>query len=157
MTVDKTLFVLYGTWNTGKTTTITKTRDLLMKLPDATKTEYKPDAPDFTCIIKVGGIRIGIVSDGDVPGNVRNAIKSFQDKNCHVIICACRTRKTKGSAREYIDTLSGCYNSYWFRTSTIYNARWLANEKERECKTYNHDTAKVIVGMIKRRINANRQ
>ena len=77
MTIDKTLFVLCGTWNTGKTTTITKIRDLLLKLPGATETEFELDAPDFRCIIKVGGKRIGLMSDGDVPDNVKKAIKFF--------------------------------------------------------------------------------
>ena len=79
MTVDKTLFVLIGRANTGKTTTIAKTRDLLLKLPDATETEFDSSAPapDFICIINVGGIRIGIVSDSDEPNNVKDAITFF--------------------------------------------------------------------------------
>ena len=161
MIVEKTLFVLYGTCGTGKTTTITKACELLARLPDATKTECKCDGPDFTCdgpdftcIVKVGGTRIGIVSDSDVPGNVENAIKCFQKKCCNIIICACRTRSTKGSAREYINTICEEHNCYWFRTSSICNDRWSDDEKEKVCKAYNHGTAKVIVDMIKSQINA---
>ncbi len=155
MTIDKTVFVLCGTWNTGKTTTITKTRDLLLKLPESNEVEYKLNSSDFTCIIEVGGIHIGIVSDGDEPGNVKNAIKSFKNKNCYIIICACHTKNTKNSAKNHIVTLCGGYNFCWFRTFTIRNDQWLANEKEIVCKAYNHGTAKVIVGMVKNRINPN--
>lgn len=154
MTIDKTVFVLSGTWDTGKTTTLAKTRDLLLKLPDATETKYEPDYPDFICTIKVRDICIGIVSDGDMPEKVKNAIKSFRDENCYMIICACHTRNTTNSAMNYIYTLCEGYNFCRFRTFEIQNTSWLDDEKEEVCKAYNNGTAKVVFDMVERRISA---
>ena len=161
MNVDKTIFVLSGKPNTGKTTTIVQTHELLDDLPGAdelpgfSKANQNPDDQDIERIIDVGCVRIGIVSQGDDSDKAIATIQEFQNKNCHIIICACYTRDTKGSIMKYINSLPDSYSCCWFRTPEI-SGEWLFNDNEKEeaCKAYSQVTANMIFNMIKNHIKA---
>lgn len=165
--VDKTrtIFIIYGTWDTGKTTIIRRIYcNLLKAFPEAKKNYYKiykvreektdnlHDEEDFRCIITIEKIRIGIMSDGDEPDSVNDALTDFKKEDCHIIICACHP---KGEAKEHVTTCSHDpkgYYSCWFRTFKIWDDCYDDSERRRLYKNYNHGMAEAIFDMVEDRI-----
>ena len=64
----------------------------------------KPE--DVEAVLEYAGVRIGLSSRGDPGINQTEILKEFIDKDCKIIICACRI---KGDTKDPIDALKGSW------------------------------------------------
>lgn len=100
----KIAIAIMGVERTGKTRSIVKVKDrVLEKYPGVNIELSREDCTgDITFIGTVGNTKIGIESQGDPQSHLFESIPLFIEKNCHVIICAARTR---GSTKELVEGL----------------------------------------------------
>lgn len=94
------IIALQGKGNSGKSTTITILRSLLLangysSVPSC----YKFRGKDFSDILINGNKKIGVTSSGDNYKTVHARLSYFVNSGCDICICACRThdRKPPGS------------------------------------------------------------
>lgn len=110
------VIVLKGRDNSGKTTTLKKVHEFLMKAVGEQETKHKVDLKgndDFRDVINFAGKKIGIVTQGDYGDeiekeykdvspielanrpalSVRHHLKILKKKKCDIAICACTTEK----------------------------------------------------------------
>ena len=80
-----------GPANAGKTTTVkTMYGHLREQHPDAV-VEHLIDSNDISVVFTIGGIRVGIESQGDPSARLIPSLTLFLRLECEVIICATRT------------------------------------------------------------------
>lgn len=78
-----------------------------------------PTTGDFSLIVEINGIRIGITSQGDPGTNLRNRlINLVTTDNCDIILCSCRTRGETVAAVENIENTYG-FQTIWTSTYQI--------------------------------------
>lgn len=105
------VIVLKGRDNSGKTTTLKKVHEFLMKAGGEQETNYKVDLKgndDFRDVINFAGKKIGIVTQGDygkkqikqgcdvekmTAFSVGEHLEALDRAHCDVAICACTTGK----------------------------------------------------------------
>lgn len=113
MTLDlnmKKIIAVKGKAEVGKTTSIKKFYEWVID-----NYAYKIISPntwsgiDFKTIIEVAGFKIGICSAGDEGSTVKKYMSEFEQAECDIIICACRT---KGETFQTIQ-------SYWSKSYLI--------------------------------------
>lgn len=91
--MKKQVLALYGTANSGKSTTLRKLFDLVQRAyPKAHIKIIHPVVVDFTVIIEIDGVLIGIESQGDPGSRLAQSIEVFKKRGCIIIVCATRTR-----------------------------------------------------------------
>lgn len=103
--MKKRLIALRGPSNVGKSTTLHILYKLLLAHPDTkpisfTMLGYKID---FSAIIAINGVKIGIVNRGDVPGPLKEFIDDLATEHCKIIVCAART---KGDVEAMLDSFN---------------------------------------------------
>jgi hypothetical protein len=114
----KTLIVLRGNENLGKSETIRKVYNFTIEKyflsghVDAS-VEANLKIINTTAVITVDGVKIGIESVGDRPGLLAKSLRNFDEKRCEAIVCAARPSpsfavvvndyKNKGYDVEWID------------------------------------------------------
>ena len=109
--MKKQIIALYGTANSGKSTTLRKLYDLLIKAyPKAHIEIIHPVGVDFTVIIEIDGVLIGIESQGDPGSRLDDSIKIFKKRGCVIIVCCTRTR---GSTVVIVEALRPEFTITW--------------------------------------------
>ncbi|WP_313272769.1 hypothetical protein [Stenotrophomonas sp.] len=101
--MKKQLIALRGPSNAGKSTTLHILYKLLLAHPGTKPISFEMIGRkiDFSAIIAINGIKIGIVNRGDVPGPLKNLIDDLVAENCKIIVCAARA---KGNASAMLDS-----------------------------------------------------
>ena len=87
----KAIIALQGRHDSGKTTTLKKLHDALIKLGYTLIWSTKKPRGDFMAIFEKNGIFIGITSAGDDYEKVKNKLEELIKQKCSVCICACRS------------------------------------------------------------------
>ena len=116
--------VLHGVGSNGKTSTLKKLCEFLIKNDDQCKNDiivkqgkneytcdksaYTPPSGDISIVIKVGisvdiEINIGIGTSGDNPYNITNNFNFFKKHNCSIVFCA--TKSTGESINYFYEKL----------------------------------------------------
>ena len=85
------ILMLKGKGNCGKTTTIKKVLDVLLKESQMIEKEAAYE-PDCLCVLLYKGLKIGIFSMGDYAREIVAKIDEYAEKGCDVFLCACNDR-----------------------------------------------------------------
>ena len=108
--MNNSLIALRGKSNVGKTTTIKKVYELLIKKYTKINIIVEPlKTIDIRIIIEINGIKIGIESQGDQGhegSRLETSLKLFTENNCQIILCATRT---KGATVRLVNKLNSSY------------------------------------------------
>ena len=108
---SKQVIGLYGTANAGKSTTLRKLYELLTKAYPAAHIEIiHPFGVDFTVIIEIDGVLIGIESQGDPGSRLAVSIELFKKRGCVIIVCTTRTR---GGTVAIVESLKPEFTITW--------------------------------------------
>jgi len=110
--MTRTLLALWGTANSGKSTTIRRVYELLKSRHKGAKIIYSKFRRDFTVILLIKGRKVGIESQGDPNSRLGGSLQLFVKEKCNVIICATRTR---GQTVDAVNTLKKQYEIVWFQ------------------------------------------
>lgn len=106
--MKKSLIVLYGKGNEGKTSTLIELFRLF--------TNIHLDN-DFARIIEYRNIRIGFVTSSDpYKDNLdifEKEINKLVNENCNIIVC---TSRTSGKAKRFLEEIDPVYNKLWLST-----------------------------------------
>lgn len=97
------IIVVYGTANSGKSTTLRKFYDkdingnnkFIVKLPKA-----EDKTMDYQAVVEYCGHTIGIFTWGDNEKNVKGAVTFAEENGCGILICAARS---SGKGYQYLD------------------------------------------------------
>ena len=109
------IIIIRGTMNSGKTTISGLVYSELVKIAEkehtfnrknvtenSLKFNKKNDILDFTSVLIVGKLKIGIVSAGDIAKALKHNIKIMISLDIDILICCARSRNQKGSAYRMI-------------------------------------------------------
>lgn len=109
------IIIIRGTMNSGKTTTSGIVYSELVKIAEkehtfnkknvsenSLKFNKKNDILDFTSVLVVGKLKIGIVSAGDIAKDLKHNIEIMIRLGIDILICCARSRNQKGSAYRMI-------------------------------------------------------
>jgi hypothetical protein len=109
------IIIIRGTINSGKTTTSGLVYFEFVKIAEKEHTfnrknvaenslrfNKKNDILDFTSVLIVGKLKIGIVSAGDIAKDLKHNIKIMINLEIDILICCARSRNQKGSAYRMI-------------------------------------------------------
>ena len=120
--MNKTIIVIHGKSNQGKSETIKKVCELIIETyPDA-----KPSITDINysgdifLTISVGKIKIGFESQGDPNSRMiyDNTIEKLAKENCDIIICATRTG---GMTVKKVDEIADRYDYHTLWISSFWS------------------------------------
>lgn len=133
--MKKTILVLRGKSNIGKTTTIKKVYELLKeKYPQSNINEIIAKRNtlgeieyDIKVIIIIDGIKIGIESQGDPGSRLEKSLKYFIDNKCDIILCAARTW---GKTNNIIEAYSNLFKIIWIRKEIDKSNNEESNQKQ---------------------------
>jgi predicted kinase len=109
--MKRTLLALWGTSNSGKSTTIKRVYGLLRSKHKDAEIIHSKFGRDFVVILLIKGKKIGIESQGDPNGRLGSSLERFVREKCNVIICATRTR---GQTVDAVNDLAKRYKVIWF-------------------------------------------
>lgn len=142
--MKKTVFANWGTAGQGKSSTVKKIAELILKnYPRATTNPVTIDFTfDIRVVITIGKIKIGIESQGDPNSRLFDSLKYFVKINCDIIICSTRT---SGST---VDAVNELYSKHGYDNVWVTNYR--SNEKNQN--TLNDISAKHIFELIQQNI-----
>ena len=117
--VMKTVIALQGRSNTGKTETLNWLIDKLVEHGMAV-TEQDSAASDRLAIGSYRKVNVGVVTQGDPGGKMKEWLDRCMAAECAVIVCACRS---KGSTPYDLDETAkpNGYQSVW---TTPYFSHW---------------------------------
>jgi len=91
----KTLIVLKGRGNIGKSTTIRLAFDNFIRAQDVTLIEHnKTRARDFRSIVEIAvpNIKVGFTSAGDNEDEIKENIQNLAAAGCEIIVCSSRMK-----------------------------------------------------------------
>lgn len=107
----KTIVVLYGRGNVGKTSTLRILSDILLGLP----VSYSPDDVRLVCYYR--GLKVAIATWGDNEDEVVHNINFFREHNADIGITAARTYgRTHAAIENYADEVGAkivWMKKYW--------------------------------------------
>ncbi len=117
------IIIIRGQMNSGKTTTTGLIYSELVKIAEkehtfngksvtenSLKYNKKNDVIDFTSVLKVGKLKVGIISAGDIAKDLKYNIKIMIRLDIDILVCCARSRNQKGSAyRMILDDFSKEY------------------------------------------------
>ncbi|MBO7521212.1 MAG: hypothetical protein J6T16_03120 [Opitutales bacterium] len=98
------VIVLTGKVNSGKTTTLNKLFEKIHKLQNAEilrKNEIEGNR-DFSAILKIDSIKIGIISYGDYLVQFKEVFNEFEKEQVDILICAARSKETDNSVFQFV-------------------------------------------------------
>lgn len=109
----KKIIALRGRSNIGKTSTIREVHGLLIKrYPNASSSYEIQGQGDIRMVLTINEGEIGIESQGDPGGRLKESLELFRQVGCHVIVCATRTR---GETVEAVKSLRPDYEVKWLK------------------------------------------
>jgi len=131
----KRVIALFGTGESGKTTTLNLVFEKLEEYISLENLEYHIDGYDIRRIFTFNGKKVGFETQGDPNSRLGESLKLFKDLNCDIVVCATRTR---GSTCDLvIDYFGSSHFLSWREQSRV----WDENLRQPS----NNATAKLIV------------
>ncbi len=117
--VQKTIIANYGDWDLGKTKSINLA---YMKLKEISTIHeiLHTDKDDVCALLVINGVKVGICSQGDPRSCQKGWMKTLYDKDCAIILAACRY---DGATAELIES----YMDKGYRLFRTCNARIYEN------------------------------
>ena len=115
----KKIIALSGSGNSGKTSTLCIVHKGLLSMAESIMDEHRIDDGDQRNILVINGVNVGIETQGDPNSRLSSSLILFKEHNCHLIICATRTR---GSTVEIVDNLAPEYHISWRGQSSLSEA-----------------------------------
>lgn len=120
----KTIFVLYGSSSSGKTTTFNDlAQEIIKKYDNEQGTDLKnlkeglnKDSEDFSSLFRLRDIECLIGSAGDSKDFVNANLELDKENNCSIIIC---TTRRKGETIKAIKKMSPLYDIQWIEAVDI--------------------------------------
>lgn len=120
----KTIFALYGSSSSGKTTTLNDlAKEIIKKYENEQETdlenlkkELQKGFKDFRSLFKLRGIKCFIGSAGDDGKHVNDNLELAKKNECSIIICATRR---KGEPIKAVKKMSPQYNIQWIEAVDI--------------------------------------
>ena len=142
--------------NSGKTTTSGLVYSELVKISEeehtfneekATKNSVrfnkKNEVIDFTSILIIGKLKVGIVSAGDIAGDLKLKIEVMINLNVDILVCCARSRNQEGSSYRMI-------SEYFSKEHEIIGEFWTEFSNDPEQKNSVKQTiVKKIIDLIK--------
>ncbi|HEX6981291.1 MAG TPA: abortive infection family protein [Balneolaceae bacterium] len=101
------IIALRGKSNIGKTTTIRNLYDIMLSDGFAQEPGSFGGRTDIYDIVTKNNVLIGITSSGDTEDVLNSRLEMFNERECGIVICACRTR---GGTNEILDEYSDDIN-----------------------------------------------
>ncbi|MFV1951811.1 MAG: hypothetical protein ACC630_07665, partial [Nitrospinota bacterium] len=71
---------------------------------------------DVRAVVTINGVKIGIESQGDPNSRLFKSLKLFAKLQCHVIVCATRTR---GATVKAVESQKSDYEVIWYEQSIV--------------------------------------
>lgn len=150
------IILIRGTMNSGKTTTSGLVYSELVKISEeehtfneekATKNSLrfnkKNEVIDFTSILIIGKLKVGIVSAGDIAGDLKLKIEVMINLNVDILVCCARSRNQEGSSYRMI-------SEYFSKEHEIIGEFWTEFSNDPEQKNSVKQTiVKKIIDLIK--------
>ncbi len=109
------IIIIRGTMNSGKTRTSGLLYSELVKIAErehtfngkavienSLKYNKKNDVLDFTSVLLIGKLKVGIISAGDIAKDLKDNIKIMISLNIDILVCCARSKNQKGSAYKMI-------------------------------------------------------
>lgn len=139
----KTVIVNRGVGEQGKTTSIKEVFKVIKQAYPQLIIHSEFDNGDVKAIVEIGGVKIGIESQGDPYSRQGESLRNFVNDGCAIIVAACRT---KG------DTLNNIYeleHKYGYR---IIFAQHLVNAslKDHLNNLYANQIVRIIDSILNR-------
>ncbi len=124
--MKKTVFANWGTAQQGKSSTVKKVAQLILKnYPHAISDPNVIDfSGDIQIVITFGKIKIGIESQGDPNSRLLASLDHFVNISCDVIICSTRT---SGTTVEAVNDLNKKH-----RYDNVWITNYRSNEKNQD-------------------------
>jgi hypothetical protein len=88
--MKKTIIVLRGQPDSGKTAAITLAHRKLSKQGESVSYNKRTDANEIKAILPIDGVYVGFASGGDIPDRLQRSLQFLYAKGCAVIVCAAR-------------------------------------------------------------------
>ena len=109
----KTAIVIIGKPNSGKTSSLREfAKDVIAQKgvelikPHACPVSLKRPKGDFTLVVKINGVVIGMASCGDDERKVVRALEIFEECNCEVVVFAVSLPAREGAKKQLVHTIS---------------------------------------------------
>jgi hypothetical protein len=149
------IIIIRGKINSGKTTTSGLVYSELVKTAEkqhtfngklvtenSLKYNVKNAVIDFTSILVVGKLKVGVISAGDIAKDLKKNIKIMISLNIDILVCSARSKNQKGSAYKMIlDDFS--------KEHTIIKELWTEYSNDSEQKNnIKMETVKEIMNLI---------
>lgn len=90
--MNKTVLVVWGASNQGKSSSIKEIVNLLPSRFPTAFVDMRIPGGDIQAIVTIGKVKIGIESAGDPGSRLPTSLQLFIREGCEVIVCATRTR-----------------------------------------------------------------
>lgn len=121
----RTIIAIWHSADMGKTETIRAFANLLINNFQNNLVSIRPDIArvpvngDFTLVVRVRGVVIGITSEGDPRTGLEGRLQNLADTHgCSIIVCATRTRGETTTAVDRV-ARSRNYQTIWTSTYQI--------------------------------------
>lgn len=150
------IILIRGTMNSGKTTTSGLVYSELVKISEKEHTfnrkkvtenslqfNQKNEVIDFTSVLIIGKLKVGIISAGDIAADLKCNIEVMISLDVDILICCTRSRNQKGSSYRMI-------SDYFSKEHEIIGEFWIEFSKDPEQKnSIKQSTVKKIIDLIK--------
>ena len=142
----RTIIAIWHSADMGKTETIRAFANLLINNFQGNLVPIRPDIArvpvngDFTLVVRINGVVIGITSQGDPRTGLEGRLQNLADTHeCNIILCATRTRGETTTAVDRV-ARSRNYQTIWTSTYQI--------EGEANRRTVNDLKARHLLDLI---------
>ena len=108
--MQPTIIALRGRPNSGKSTTLKLVFEQLQSEGDLVWQDTHRYV-ETVAVVKVGDVKVGIVSIGDVADLLNKLLQDVMKRGCLVIVCACR-RNNSGSDSKTVQVVKRCEPGY---------------------------------------------
>lgn len=117
----KKIIALKGVANVGKSDTIRKVYELLLKRYPNAKIECRNRIfrIETNVVLIIDGVKIGIESKGDPSSNLPKKLDAFKSAGCQVIICATRSKGQTVDAVLTLAKLEPKYGVLWIEQVVV--------------------------------------
>ena len=150
------IILIRGTMNSGKTTTSGLVYSELVKISEKEHTfngkivtenslqfNKKNEVIDFTSVLIIGKLKVGIISAGDIAADLKCNIEVMISLDVDILICCARSRNQEGSSyRIILDDFSEEHEilaEFWIEFSNDYEQK----------DSVKQTTVKKIIDLIK--------
>ena len=116
------IIILYGKQHCGKTTTLRKLKNILLK-NGASETIIRDDT-DFVSVFNYKNKTIGVCSGGDSEEIINENFTKVEKYSCDIIVC---TSRTKGATVQCLIEKENNNNLIWLKKAYFYGSKNLYN------------------------------